>query len=84
MNCFIFRAYCVTSLGLALMTLLSCFIGLVIFSYFRFCDPITNGEIFTKDQVLLQTYKNFTMYGKGTCVNLLFSVGCIQAASKLI
>jgi len=46
-------AYGATAIGTGLFGLICGFIGLVIFSYNRYCDPVTDGTIFSKDQVML-------------------------------
>ena len=45
------RAYACGAVGTFLLWTLSCTLGLVIFSYFRYCDPLSTGEIVSKDQV---------------------------------
>ena len=46
------RTYSVTALLWAVFTLLCGLMGLVIFAFNKYCDPIKDGEIFSKDQVV--------------------------------
>ena len=46
------RTYSVTALLWAVFTLLCGLMGLVIFAFNKYCDPIKDGEIISKDQVV--------------------------------
>lgn len=45
------RAYWLNAPGLALFGALCSFCGLIVYSHYKFCDPLTTGVVTGKDQV---------------------------------
>ena len=69
------RAYWFTAVGCIILQTLSVLIGISIFSYFKYCNPLETGEIFTKDQVGLvaQGDRVFSIHVQCTLIILNFN-----------
>ncbi|XP_063828101.1 sodium-coupled monocarboxylate transporter 2-like isoform X1 [Ostrinia nubilalis] len=71
-------------LGVILMKLLSCFLGLALYAWFAGCDPLLTGQVKKHEQLVPQFLNNLSVMFPGICGIFIISIfsattGCIAS-----
>ncbi|CAD0200719.1 unnamed protein product [Chrysodeixis includens] len=74
----------VSCVGVILMKLLSCFLGLALYAWFADCDPLLTGQIKKHEQLVPHFLNNLSMMFPGICGIFIISIfsattGCIAS-----
>ncbi|XP_045484038.1 sodium-coupled monocarboxylate transporter 1 [Pieris rapae] len=74
----------VSCLGVILMKLLSCFLGLTLYAWFAGCDPLLTGQIKKHEQLVPHFLNNLATMFPGICGIFIISIfsattGCISS-----
>nr|XP_034831328.1 sodium-coupled monocarboxylate transporter 2-like isoform X2 [Maniola hyperantus] len=74
----------ISCVGIILMKLLSCFLGLVLYAWFAGCDPLLTGQIKKHEQLVPHFLNNLSTMFPGICGIFIISIfsattGCIAS-----
>ncbi|KAL0872072.1 hypothetical protein ABMA27_004498 [Loxostege sticticalis] len=74
----------ISCVGVILMKLLSCFLGLALYAWFAGCDPLLTGQVKKHEQLVPQFLNNLSAMFPGICGIFIISIfsattGCIAS-----